>query len=377
MSVPAGVVQIVRSAYGDSARIACVDFPGNWQVARLEVARTGGPITTVAAKWLRSNPQGWRTDPAQMLIEATGLRFVGELAPDLVPEVIAAEFDAISGGVVLLEDLVPREPLDAAIRRLGHAATQACRLEFARSLGRLGAVTIGRDQEFLTRLGTDAPDQRDLRLRRMGPPWRQLRGVLENIGVRVPIAAEQEVDTLQRLLLDPGPFLTLSNGDLAENNFMIDVSDDSDHGRVIDFEFAHFDHALTHVATFFVPGPRWMVVHDPIGDQLEQTYRSGLAEAVPEVGDDQAYETGVAAGCVAMGLERCGNLTVMDRRPAGHPSRIQRIATVEAAAAEAEARGRWSALSDLLRDLARVLRHRWPDADVDLSVFTPYTPRLD
>ena len=72
---------------------------------------------------------------------------------------------------------------------------------------------------------------------------------------------------LQRLLLDPGPFLTLSNGDLAENNFMIDSSDDSDHGRLIDFEFAHFDHALTHVATFFVPGPRWMVVNDPIGEQ--------------------------------------------------------------------------------------------------------------
>lgn len=376
MSLPAEVVRAVRTVYGESARITSVDLPGDWQVARLGVAGASGSVR-VAAKWLRSDPTGWRTDPRQMMVEAMALGFVAELAPGLVPAVIAAESDPGSGGVVLLEDLAPREPLDAIIRREGPTPTEDARRKFARAMGRLAAATADHDQEFLARLGTFASDQRELRLRLMGPPWPQQRKLLQDFGVRVPPAAEQEVDKLQQLLVDPGPFLALSNGDLAENNFMIDIRDADDHGRLIDFEFAHFDHVLAHVATFFVPGPRWTVVNDPIGDQLESEFRTAAADGIPEVGDDAAYETAVAAGCVAMGFERCGNLTVMDGRPAGHASRIQRIATVEAAAAAAETRGRWTALTDLLRDLARVLRNRWPDADVNLSQLAPYTPRLD
>lgn len=376
MFLPVEVLRTIRSVYGEDAEITALELPGHWQVARLEVSSPSG-IQTVVAKWLRSNPIGWRTDPQQMMIEATGLEFVAGLAPGLVPAVLAAEWDPGSGGVVLLEDLAPREPLDAIIRREGLRPTDEARRKFARAMGRLGAATAGHDQEFLTRLGRFAPDQRDLRLQLIGPPWPQQRQLLEDFGVRVPAAAEQEVDRLRQLLVDPGPFLALSNGDLAENNFMIDIRNEDDQGRLIDFESAHFDHVLAHAAIFFVPGPRWLVVDDPIGDQLERHFRTALAEGIPQVNDDEPYDTGVAAGCIAMGFERCGNLTVMDRRPPGHPSRTQRLATVEAAACAAEARGCWSALSDVLRDLAQVLRHRWPDADVDLSELRPYTPRLD
>jgi len=374
VSLPAEVLRAVRDTYGCRAEVVSVAWPGDWQVARLDVVHAGGQAAVVA-KWLRSDPTGWRTDPRQMLREADGLRFVEELAPGLVPRVIAARWDPRSGGVVLLEDLTPREPLDAIIRRQGADTAAEARRAFARSMGHLAAATVGHDQEFSARTRDTAAARREQRLRLLGPGWDDQRRLLESFGVRISRQVEQEVDKLQKLLVDPGPFLALSNGDLAENNFMIDIDDPDDHGRLIDFEFAKFDHALAHASVFFVPGPRWLVVNDPIADQLEQDYREALAVAMPEVADDGPYELGVAAGCVAMGLERCGNLPVMDERPPGHSSRIQRIATIEAAAGEAERRGLWTALSGLLRDLSRVLRRRWPDADIDLSALGPYTPR--
>lgn len=200
--------------------------------------------------------------------------------------------------------------------------------------------------------------------------------MLEGFGVRICSAAEDEANRLQRLLAEPGPFLGLCNGDMGENNFMIDLRDTRD-GRLIDFEFARFDQALAHVATFFVPSPRWMVINDPIAGQLESEFRTALASGIPEAAEDEPYRTGVAAGCVAMAFERCGNLPVMDNRPAGHPSRAQRIATLEAAATAAETRSQWPALTELLREFAHILRRRWPDADTDFSTLAPYTPRTD
>ncbi|GAB3924707.1 hypothetical protein GCM10011575_04080 [Microlunatus endophyticus] len=373
MSLPTDVLRAVRYVYGAAAEVTGVEWPGDWQVARLTVRHAAGR-TTLVAKWLRSNAMGWRTDPQQMLAEAEGLRFVAGLAQELVPAVIAANWDPGSGGVVLLEDLAPREPLDAVIRRRGASATEGGRRSFARAMGRLAAVTAGRDRRFPGG-AIDPALARRKRLGLLGPPWEEQRHLLERFGVRIPQAAEQEVDKLQGLLAEPGPFLALSNGDLVTNNFMIDVDDPDDHGRLIDFEFVKFDHALAHAAIFFVPGPRWMVVNDPIGDRLEQDFRAALVAGIPEAADDGPYDLGVSAGCIATGFERCGNLTVMDRRPPGHPSRVQRIATVEAAAAQAERRGLWSALSGVLRDLAGRLRHRWADADVDLAVLAPYTPR--
>lgn len=375
MPLPALVEEVVRRVFGEHTEVVATELPGDWQVARLRLAGTGGP-RSVIAKWLRSNAQGWRTDPVQMAVEVVGLRFAEESAPGLVPQVIGTMWDADTGGVMLLEDLAPRRPLDAIICAHGVSATTAVRLDYARAIGRLAASTAGREAEFLTRLDGAAPMQ-DARLRLLGPPWPRLRQLLDGFGVEIATGAEQEMGRLRRLFAEPGPFLALSNGDMMANNFMIDIDDPDDHGRLIDFEFAHFDHALAHAANFFVPGPRWMVVDDPIADQLEKEFRTTVTAGIPQAADDDSYQTGIAAGCVAMGFERCGNLPVMDSRPPGHQSRLQRIATIEAAATSAEARGRWPALTGLLRDLARTLRRRWPDADVDTSSLAPYTPRTD
>ncbi|HEY9294245.1 MAG TPA: hypothetical protein VIP98_23430 [Microlunatus sp.] len=374
--VPPGVLEFVRREFGPEVEITGIAKPGSWAVARICLAGGGAP-PTVIAKWLRTGSDGWRTDPRQLHTEAVALRFTAELAPDLVPELLAADVDS-SSGAVLLEDLAPREPLDALIRREGSEQTDGARLAFARAMGRLAATTAGpdHDHELQRRLGSRAAvDPAVRRLGILGPPWERMRTIIEEFGVGVPAAAECEAIALRALFAEPGPFLALSNGDMATNNFMINITEPAN-GRMIDFESAHYDHALSHPANFFVPGPPWMAINDPIADRLEDQFRTALTAGIPQAADDQRYHLGIAAGCVAMGFQRCGNLPVMDIRPPGDPSRTQRVLTLESAARAAEARGRWTALTDLLRALATALRRRWPDVDVDLGSVRPYTPRL-
>jgi Ser/Thr protein kinase RdoA (MazF antagonist) len=76
-------------------------------------------------------------------------------------------------------------------------------------------------------------------------------------------------------LAEPGPFRALSNGDAEANNFLVDGAD----GRIIDWEFAGYRHALTDVACLYVPGPGWITVSDPIASGLEAEYRHALTQA--------------------------------------------------------------------------------------------------
>lgn len=373
MVVPVGVESLIRRTFSGEARAVSYQHPGDWAVARVQLV--GAELESAVLKWVRSDRNGWRTEPQRLITEVIGLQFVHELAPGLVPQVLGFELNDQDGGIVLLEDLTPRIPLYAAIRDRGAAATTAVRGAFARAMGRLAACTAGHDHEFGRRLGSDVAGSPDAsRVGVLGQPWARMRPLIESFGVSVSAEAEHERSRLHALLAEPGPFLTLSNGDMATNNFMI-TPGESDDGRLIDFESAHFDHALAHVANFFVPGPPWMVINDPIAADLDHQFRTALAAGVPEAADDELYDEGVAAGCVAMGFERCGNLPTMDRRPPGDQSRAQRVLTLESAAREADRRGHWPALAGLHRDLAAALRRRWPDVTDTLATLPPYAPR--
>jgi len=96
---------------------------------------------------------------------------------------------------------------------------------------------------------------------------------------------------------------------------------------------------------------------------------------IPEADDNALFDTGIAMGCVAMAIERIGNLPVIDGRPAGDSSRTQRIATLEAAATVARDRRCLPHLAGWLATLVQALRRRWPDADLDFAGYPPYVER--
>ena len=145
-------------------------------------------------------------------------------------------------------------------------------------------------------------------------------------------AAMHELAGIVTELASPSAFLAFSNGDPGVNNYLVGAHGD---GRLIDFEFAGFRHAICDlVADLYVPGPMWLTVGDPLSNGVEEAYRDTLAQAVPEVTDD-----------------------------------------LEAAADAAGRRHCLPQLTAWARAAAENLRRRWPDADIDLKTLEDYTTR--
>jgi hypothetical protein len=208
--------------------------------------------------------------------------------------------------------------------------------------------------------------------RRFFAPWPDvgaLAGALDS-----PLTAGVESDIARSIqeLAEPGPFLAFSNGDAGVNNFLL--AGDAD-GRLIDFEFAGFRHALSDIACLYVPGPMWITVADPSTDGTEDAYRAAVVDTIPEVADDQRYGMGVSSAALCYALFRLARLDRLDGRPPGEDSRLQMVATLEAAAATASRFHVHPNLVGWARGTADRLRRRWPDADIDLGAMSSYAPR--
>ncbi|MGW8881816.1 hypothetical protein [Streptomyces mirabilis] len=175
----------------------------------------------------------------------------------------------------------------------------------------------------------------------------------------------------------PGPFLALSNGDAEANNILLHDSGPAE-ARLIDFEFAGCTHALTDAVCLYVPGPAWLTVGNPSTTGLADEYRHALALGIPEAEDDRRYGDGLAAACASWALVRLQRFALLDARSQGDHSRLQLIATLEAAADTAQTCRALPHLTTWIRRIATVLRHRWPDADQDFAdsaSFPPYRAR--
>jgi hypothetical protein len=147
-------------------------------------------------------------------------------------------------------------------------------------------------------------------------------------------------------------------------------------GRLIDFEFAGYRHALSDAACLYVPGPLWIGVGDPIATGLEASYRAALGEGVPEAVDDRRFGSAIAAACLVAAVLRLNRFPKLDGRRPGDHSRLQRVSTLESASTAADAHRALPRLSGWLRQVATVLRNRWPDADQDLGLLAPYASRI-
>jgi Phosphotransferase enzyme family len=161
------------------------------------------------------------------------------------------------------------------------------------------------------------------------------------------------------VLGEAGPFRAFSSGDAGENNFLWDGSD----GRLIDFEFAGFQHALLDGACLHIVHPRWIAFPDPAAAGLEATYRSALSEGITEAEDDRTWNRAMGAAVMARTLASLGRrIPRVGLRPPGDSSRAQMITIFEFAARAARQYRVLSALTSLCDELAETLRRRWPDA---------------
>ncbi|MFD5124030.1 hypothetical protein [Streptomyces sp. NPDC058385] len=278
----------------------------------------------------------------------------------------------------MLEDLAPRVCLDQLLRRDGAAAHGGRLAAFARARGELGAATAGQAVTYYARragLGRfDAVADQAVRL---APVHNDAIGQAVGLGSQPSGHTVHELASVMDELADPGPFLALSNGDAEANNVMLHAYGPPD-ARLIDFEFAGYTHALTDAVCLYVPGPAWLTVGDPTSTGLADQYRHALARGIPEAEDDRRYGDGLAAACMSWALVRLRRLALLDTRSPGDSSRLQLVATLEAAAHTADTHQALPHVCGWMRRIAAVLRHRWPDADQDLADserFPPYRPR--
>lgn len=347
--------RVLSKVYGQHLEIVSIERLAPWFVARACLAVPGGGQASVIVKWLRQHPENFRVDRQQLVTERAALEFVGKLGLAVAPRLLA--FDD-GGEFLVLEDLAPRVALFDLLAEGDERALEGLDA-FARSMGTLHAASASefeRYHDWCRSFGAGDPD----RARRHidGFSWDWALPDVDWIGLDTSRGAEADMHIVRETLTGESPFLALSNGDAGANNFFVDDRD----GRIIDWEFAGYRHALIDAASLWVPGPIWMTIAPAMETGVDLTYRAALAQGVPAAGDDR-FELEMAAACLVKAIERLERLPKLDARPPEHESRRQMIATLEAAARAARHFGRLPHLADWTASAATALRRRWPDAD--------------
>ena len=350
---------LLSQAFGLPVHIARWDRVAPWFVARCTLTPpVPGLPPSVVVKWLRDDPN--RCNPQQMVTERAGLEFLGDLGLAIAPALIACDS---ATKVLVLEDLRPRVPLYDLLDGAETAADATRGLvAFARALGHLGAATVGvgcAQAYYDRRRALGSVDPRSDRVGPLADRWEETRAAAAAVGVTTSTKVEAEMVGVLEALADPGAFLAFSNGDAGDNNFLV-AGDD---GRIIDFEFSGYRHALWDAACLHVPGPRWITIPDPVRTGLQDVYRAALTEGIPEAADDRVYGEAMAAAAMTVAIERAAaRIAKVDARAPGDGSRAQMIATLESGARAATQHRSLPHLSGWCRALAEALRSRWPDA---------------
>jgi hypothetical protein len=374
-TIPAtqAVEHLLVEAFGSPVTIVHADHLAPWAVVRCHLADPApGLPASVIVKWLRDDPTGFRTDPRQVCTERAALEFLAELRFRLVPRVLTSD---LAAGILVLEDLAPRVPLAGLLRDGGVTQSTGRLMAFARSTGQLAAITRWNADVYYARrtaLGPFDPGEGE---RVLGHRWNDTAQHMDALGLTMNGATGRDLASVVAELANPGPFLAFTNGDTGTNNFLVDERSGAGEGRIIDFEFAGYRHALTAASWIHMPGAMWITVTDPVNDALESHYREELSRAVPEATDDQRFGFAMAAACAVEALSRLNRFPILESRAPGDDSRVQMVATLEAAADVAEKHHSIPALRGWMRTVATALRRRWSDADVDLSRYRSYTMR--
>lgn len=354
--------RVIRERFDVPASATSIEQIEPWCVARvhLDVGSGGASADevprSVIVKWIRDDPSGRRSDPAQAGAERASLVFLESRGLDVAPRWLGSDDGTAS---VVIEDLLDHVPLAELLRARDPAATDGL-VAFATTLGSLHAATAGSAGEFaaLHRLGP--ADLERARRWVLGGGWNWELVDLAQLGVAATPGTQVEMERVRRALLDEGPFTALSNGDAGANNAMVSLAGT----RIIDWEHGGFRHALLDAVCLHVPSPIWVSVADPVPLGVADAYRRALAAGV-SAAEAEEYELALAAACTAAACERLLRVPLLDARAPGHTSRPQLVATVEAAARCIRAVGSpLPALAGWLEDVAAALRRRWPDADV-------------
>lgn len=273
-------------------------------------------------------------------------------------------------GVIVLEDLgAPRSLADHMLAE-GRDALETALGQYAASMGRLHAATIGR-RAGLDRIRLELANvtaQPEAPLEDYQKQIERFREQCTALGVMPASGFDADVEEVLRALVkESEPFLVFKPGDTCPDNHRLM---DDGWARFFDFEFAGFGHALLDAAYFYMPFPTCWCVNRLPDEQIarmETIYRRELASGFPPALDDAVFLPALAAACaywamatLAWGMEgalkddgKWGISTIRQR----HPLRLENFAEVT------ERAGTLPAIAKTCRALAAHLRSLWPDTE--------------
>jgi hypothetical protein len=279
-------------------------------------------------------------------------------------------------GILVLEDLGDGQSLAAALLGEDVAAAQASFVAFGRSLGRLHALTAGREgayTEVLESLGRPPADRAAVQ-RRLRGEIEKLPATFEELEFEWSPGLVDDVQQVAASMLEPGPMLALTHGDPCPDNDRL-----LDGGMVLfDFERSGFRSAVVDGAYARVPFPTcWCVNRLPeyVRESFETAYRLELMTGVPEAGDDVFFEKSLmeAAGWWlianansllpgALRFERRWGISTVRQRLL---YRFEEFSRLAAKSGRLEALGSWAWL------MHERMKVRWPEVQ-DMPVYPAF-----
>jgi hypothetical protein len=302
-----------------------------------------------------------------------GLQFLGHAAPSvpLAPRLYGGDRNA---GLIVLEDLGTGETLDQVL--LGGDAQVAAQglVEMAALLGRMHALTIGRQPEF-DRL-RDSLGPREKETEHYTYQWlaTALHSAANDLAVTPAPGVDDELAALIETIKAPGPFLAYTHGDPCPGNDLRVGTQ----LRLLDFEFGDFRHALTDGVYGRMLFPTcWCSNRVPqsVVMQMESAYRAMLMQACPAARDDALFSEAVVASCAYWALTMyawnpVADLLAQDQDWGIATTRQRVLVRSDIFAQTAEQFGYLEALSATVQAIAAKLRSLLP-AELDALPFFP------
>jgi hypothetical protein len=276
-------------------------------------------------------------------------------------------------GLIALEDLGASKGLDQALLADDPAYAEAMLVAFAATLGRMHALTIGRQAEFeLIRDGlgprrSNAPDDGGKRLATL------LRNMAQVAGIEPALGIDEELRVVTRNLAEPGKFLAYLHHDPCPDNCLIT----EDGLKLIDFEFGGYGHALGDGIYGRIHFPTcWCVnrLPEPIPPKMEAAYRTELIKGCPEAPEvvyDERYFRAVVEACAACVINSHHALTLLEDHRWGISTLRQRaLLRFDIFWKMTEEYGHLKSVGGTVRTMAEKLRAQWP-ADADAMPYYP------
>lgn len=349
------LLPLLRPIFGATTKVVGITALGRGAVWRVQLASDVAPVAVIVKQHGR--------DESTRLDDEAGVRFFS--GSGWSPEFIAVDR---SPWLLVMQDLAGGSLADCL---LGDDFASARRgvLMLAETLAAMhldGMARVGEYRSLRESLGPE----RSRYLRHRPSSFATLRERLHEAGVVERSGLSHDLDALDGVIADPGPFSTFVHGDPCPDNVVL-----GDVAGLFDFEWGGIGHGLLDACFLQVPFPTcWCYGTIPEGvvTEFESTYRRRLADGCPSAEDDNLWSkafTAASGSWWLAGIDEFLAPAFDADRAWGTATLRQRVLHRTQRFSDLVARtGEFPALGDAAARLASVWRSRWHD----LTELEPY-----